>query len=72
MKRLEKREGSAYDSRCRYKPHMPEPGTVVLKWTGPLGGIGLVLLLLRLKAIACVALGLVGTFTRRAVCAADD
>lgn len=60
MKRLEKRAGSAYDSRYRHKLNMLEPGTVMLKWTGLLGGIGLVLLLLRLKTIACVALGLAG------------
>ena len=46
MKRLEKREGSAYDSRYRHKLNMLEPGTVMLKWTGLLGGIGSVLLLL--------------------------
>ena len=56
----DKNTGSAYDSRYRHKLNMLEPGTVMLKWAGLLGLAGLVLLLLRLKAAACIALGLAG------------
>ena len=46
MKNSEKKPGSAYDTRFRYKLNMLEPGTVMLKWIGLLGVIGLVLFLL--------------------------
>lgn len=60
MKNTEKKPGSAYDKRFRYKLNMLEPGTVMMKWIGLLGGIGLVLFLLHLKTAACIALVLSG------------
>ena len=60
MKNSEKKPGSAYDTRFRYKLNMLEPGTVMLKWIGLLGVIGLVLFLLHLKTAACCVLGLSG------------
>ena len=60
MKNSERKTGSAYDTRFRYKLNMLEPGTVMLKWIGLLGVIGLVLFLLHLKIAACCVLGLSG------------
>jgi hypothetical protein len=60
MKNSERKTGSAYDTRFRYKLNMLEPGTVMLKWIGLLGVIGLVLFLLHLKTAACCVLGLSG------------
>ena len=60
MKNSEKKPGSADNARFRYKLNMLEPGTVMLKWIGLLGAIGLVLFLLHLKAAACCVLGLSG------------
>ena len=58
MKNSEKKPGSAYGTRFRYKLNMLEPGTVMLRWIGLLGLIGLVLFLLHLKTAACCVLGL--------------
>ena len=60
MRISEKKPGSAYDTRFRYKLNMLEPGTVMLKWIGLLGVIGLALSLLHLKTAACCVLGLSG------------
>lgn len=60
MKNSEKKPGSADNARFRYKLNMLEPGTVMLKWIGLLGVIGLVLFLLHLKIAACCVLGLSG------------
>ena len=60
MKSLEKKSGSPCDTRFKHKLNMLEPGTVLLKWIGILGAVGLALLLLHWKTLACCMLGLSG------------
>ena len=49
-----------YETRYKYKLNMLEPGTAMLKWSGILLLVGLVLRLLRLKLVSCIVCGLSG------------
>ena len=49
-----------YETRYKYKLNMLEPGTAMLKWSGILLLVGLVLRLLRLKLVSYIVWGLAG------------
>ncbi len=49
-----------YETRCKHKLNMLEPGTVMLKWMGILLLVGFVLRLLRLKLVSYIVWGLAG------------
>ena len=49
-----------YDTRYRHKLNMLNPGTEMIKWTGALVLVGLVLFLLRLNLVSYFIFGLAG------------
>lgn len=49
-----------YETRYKHKLNMLEPGTAMLKWSGILLLVGLVMRLLRLKLVSYIVWGLAG------------
>ena len=49
-----------YETRYKHKLNMLEPGTAMLKWSGILLLVGLVLRLFRLKLVSYIVWGLAG------------
>ena len=49
-----------YETRCRHKLNMLEPGIVMMKWIAVLALAGLILLFLHWREAACILLGLSG------------
>lgn len=51
---------ATYETRYKHKLNMLEPGTAMLKWSGILLLVGLVLRLFRLKLVSYIVWGLAG------------